>query len=94
MHADVVSATLWWREHVEDVDVDGRNADTYLRIMCELNFIESGQIGRNPWTLRCTSGSINLESILSGWLTTKFSTYISLQWASYLVLSHFRQIVL
>jgi hypothetical protein len=43
MHVNFVSETLWRREHVEDVGVEGYYADTYLRIMCELNLLESEQ---------------------------------------------------
>ena len=43
MHVDFVLETLWWREHVEAVAVEGYNADSYLTIICELNLIESEQ---------------------------------------------------
>jgi hypothetical protein len=43
MQVHFVSETLWWREHVVVVGVEGYNADTYLRIMCEFNLIESEQ---------------------------------------------------
>jgi hypothetical protein len=79
MHLGFVSETLWWREHVEDVNVDGYDTDTHLWIMCELNLIESEQgkltVNINPFQSNFSATRI-LPSAYLFWAGKRLVDYL------------------